>query len=56
MAEWYMASWKLSVSIICTRSRRALSSVSTPNRLAEAEAEAGPRGRGSSSDAGRASM
>nr|CAB3476064.1 unnamed protein product [Digitaria exilis] len=49
MAEWYMASWKLSVSIIRTLSCRALSSVSTPNLLAAAE-----RGRGSSSNSGAA--
>jgi hypothetical protein len=39
MAEWYMASWKLSVYIIRIRSCRAFSSVSTPNRLDPAAAE-----------------
>uniref|UniRef100_K3XLL6 Uncharacterized protein n=1 Tax=Setaria italica TaxID=4555 RepID=K3XLL6_SETIT len=41
MAEWYMASWKLSVSIIRIRSCRALSSVSTPNLRAAAPARSG---------------
>uniref|UniRef100_A0A0D9ZUU5 Uncharacterized protein n=1 Tax=Oryza glumipatula TaxID=40148 RepID=A0A0D9ZUU5_9ORYZ len=30
MAEWYMASWKLSVSTILARSSRAFSSVNPP--------------------------